>query len=102
VAQLAQKNLSPYDPLPGEAIYDPSKNFKDWVRKNKPDAYYFIFKDDGIPLFLRYSELTNSWRIRLPGTRKHLLEDIVRHFDRQAELADLCVVLDEHPDRIRA
>lgn len=75
-------------------MYIPSENFSAWLQKKKPRAAQYFLKKQAYPMYA--CPHSGRHRINVPGT--HCDIDGAIEFDRQIDTAELCLVLDRHPD----
>lgn len=74
--------------------YIPSENFLAWLQKKKPRAAQYLSEKKAYPMYA--CPHSGRHRINVPGTHADI--DGAIEFDRQAGTAELCLVLDCHPD----
>lgn len=80
-----------------ETPYVPSQTFLAWLQKRRPHAANYFSQKQSYPMTVQPQ--SGRHRIRVPGT--HCDIDGATDFDRQIDTAELCLVLDQHPDLYR-
>lgn len=74
--------------------YTPTPKFIAWLQKTRPRAAKYFFENRAYPMLVQ--ETSGRHRLTVPGT--HCDIDGAIEFDRQVDTAELCLVLDKHPD----
>lgn len=77
--------------------YTPTADFIAWLQKRRPHAAAYFSEKRAYPMLVQSN--SGRHRITVPGTNCDI--DGAVDFDRQIDTAELCIVLDKHPDLYR-
>lgn len=77
-----------------DVLYTPTDAFIAWLQQHRPNAVRYFSKKREYPM--RIELPSGRHRITVPGTNCDI--EGAADFDRQIDTAELCLVLDHHPD----
>lgn len=77
-----------------KTTYTPTPKFIAWLQKIRPRAAKYFSEKNSYPMLVQLT--SGRHRLTAPGTHREIDDAI--DFDQQIDTAELCLVLDQHPD----